>query len=146
MKSKNMQDGKAVEMLRYLSNYPRLQSFLYTNTSNDVIGNTSFNTIYGETWEKRYLGGHGVKLFDFAITVMLPQDSGTSDNNAEQLQVVQDFMIWIDEQDDARNYPNFNGCEIVNIENLQNMPNFSGVNEAGNTAKYMFQCRVRYYE
>ncbi len=146
MKSSNTLTGKAGAMLRYLSNYPRLQSFLYTNTSDDVIGNTSFNTIYGETWEKRYLGGHGVKSFDFSVSVMLPQDAGTSDNNAEQLQVAQDFMDWIDEQEANKNYPDFENCKVLAIENLQNMPNFAGVNAAGNTAKYMFQCRVHYYE
>ncbi len=146
MKQSNTLTGKAGAMLTFLQQYPRLQSFLYTNTSSEQNGNTSFNTVYGETWEKRYIGGHGLKNFDFAVSIMLPQDTGTSDNNAEQLQIAQDFMDWIDQQDTLKNYPAFEGCKVLGLENLQNMPSFAGVNEAGNTAKYMFQCRVRYYE
>lgn len=77
---------------------------------------------------------------------MLPQDEGTTQKNAEQAQTVQSFMDWIDEQNRARKFPFFEGCDVLSIENLQNMPNLAGVNEAGTVAKYMFQVRVRYYQ
>ena len=73
------------------------------------------------------------------------QDSGTSDINALQMFDVDKFMFWIDEQNEKKNFPNFGNTKIISIENLQNQPNFAGVNEAGNVAKYMFQVRVKYY-
>ena len=74
------------------------------------------------------------------------QDSaGTSDINASQMFNVDKFMAWIDEQNFKRNFPAFEGAKVIRIENLQNQPNFAGVNEAGNVAKYMFQVRVKYY-
>ena len=99
--------------------------------------------MYSDVWEKRFVRNSGIKVYEFAVVQMLPQDQGTSDINAEQAQSVQDFMDWIDEQNRAKNFPKFQGCQVLSIENLQNMPNLAG--EAGTVAKYMFQVRVRYY-
>lgn len=145
-KLSNTLTGKAGALKDFLLQYGVLQSFLHTNMSSNQEGTASINTIYGENWERKYLGGHGIKIFDFALSFILPQDTGTSDNNAKQFQIVQNFMDWIDEQEQNKNYPIFDGCTVLSIENLQNMPNFAGVDESGGTAKYMFQCRVRYYE
>lgn len=139
-------DNKNLAMLEYLSAYPAIQSFLYFNSITNELGNTSVQTVYSEAWERRYMGGHGIKQYDFAIVYMAQQDPGTSFNNAEEMQGVQEFMDWIDAQNKARNFPKFEGTRVMSIENLQNMPNLAEVNEAGNVAKYMFQCRIRYYE
>ena len=87
----------------------------------------------------------GIKVYEFAVVQMLPQDQGTSEVNAEQAQIVQDFMDWIDEQNRLRNFPKFQGCKVLSIENLQHMPNLAGVNEAGTVDLYMIKVRVRYY-
>ena len=139
-------DNKHQAMLDYLAKYPGLDAFLRFNSVTDKLGNVSVQTVYSGEWEKRYIGGHGIKQYDFAIVSMAPQDPGTSSVNAEQMQEAQKFMEWIDEQRRARNFPDFEGCKVLSIENLQNMPNLAGVNAAGNVAKYMFQYRVRYYE
>lgn len=141
-----MSDNKNIAMLEYLRQYPGLQSFLYFNSMVDQIGNTAVQTVYGEQWEKKYIHGHGVKQWDFAIVKIAPADTGTSETNADETQAVQDFMDWIDAQEEAGNYPVFEGCKVLSIENLQNMPNFAGIDNNEGTAKYMFQCRVRYYE
>lgn len=137
--------NKNQAMLDYLAQFPGLQSYLFFNSVTDEIGNTSVQTVYSEEWEKQYVRGHGIKHYDFAVVQIREQDPGTSDNNARQIQDVQEFMDWIDAQDKARNFPDFGpGARVMRIANLQNMPNFAGTNEAGNMAKYMFQCRVTY--
>lgn len=138
--------SKHEAMLDYLKKYPGLNAFLRFNSVTDELGNVSVQTVYSNQWEKRYIGGHGIKRYDFAIVSMAPQDPGTSHANAGRMQEAQNFMEWIDEQRKARNFPDFEGCKVLSIENLQNMPNLAGVNTAGNVAKYIIQCRVRYYE
>lgn len=133
-------------MLEYLKQYPGLDAFLRFNSIPDAAGNISIQTVNSSSWERRYVGGHGIRRYDFAIVSTAPQDFGTSYVNVDQMQAAQGFMVWIDEQRKARNFPDFEGCQVLSIENLQNMPDLAGVNAAGNTAKYMFQCRVRYYE
>lgn len=139
-------DNKNIAMLNYLRQYPGLQSFLYFNSMVDQIGNTAVQTVYGETWEKKFVRGHGIKQWDFAVVKIAQADTGTSDINADETQAVQDFMDWIDAQNKSQNFPVFDGCKILSIENLQNMPNFAGIDNNEGAAKYMFQCRVRYYE
>lgn len=139
-------DNKNTAMLEYLRQYPGLQSFLFFNSMVDQIGNTSVQTVSGETWEKKYVRGHGIKQWDFAMVKIAQADTGTSDINADETQAVQDFMDWIDEQNKAGNFPDFSPSKVLSIQNLQNMPNFAGIDNNEGTAKYMFQCRVRYYE
>lgn len=139
-------DNKNTAMLEYLRQYPGLQSFLYFNSMVDQIGNTAVQTVFGETWEKKYVRGHGIKQWDFAVVKIAQADTGTSDINADETQAVQDFMDWIDAQNGARNFPDFTPGKVISIQNLQNMPNFAGIDDNEGTAKYMFQCRVRYYQ
>lgn len=139
-------DNKNTAMLEYLRQYLGLQSFLFFNSMVDQIGNTSVQTVSGETWEKKYVRGHGIKQWDFAVVKIAQADTGTSDINADETQAVQDFMDWIDEQNKVGNFPDFSPSKVLSIQNLQNMPNFAGIDNNEGTAKYMFQCRVRYYE
>lgn len=138
--------SKNEAMVEYLKQYPGLQSFLHFNAITAQTGNTCVQTVYGDAWEKRQLRGHGIKRYDFALVSMVPQDPGTSNANVEQMDNAHAFMDWIEAQNKARNFPNFNGCQVLSIENLQNMPNQAGVNASGSVAKLMCQCRVRYYE
>lgn len=132
-------------MVDYLLQYPLLQSYLYFNTSTDIVGNTSIRTVSSNTWERRFLRGKGIKNYDFAVVCMTQQDTGTSDVNVTEVFNVEKFMKWIDEQNKNKNFPDFGeGIKILSIENLQNMPSFGGTNEAGNIAEYLFQVRVRY--
>mgnify|MGYP000018668175 CR=1 FL=1 len=137
---------KNKEILEFLEQCPAVQSFLFFNSAAEKSGRISVQTVYSEAWVERHIRGHGIKQYDFAVVQMLPQDEGTSENNANQAQSVQNFMDWIDEQNQKRNFPQFEGCKVLSIENLQNMPNLAGVNEAGTIARYMFQVRVRYYQ
>ena len=136
--------SKHEAMVEYLKQYPGLTSFLYFNTAANVAGNISVQTVYSDEWEEQDITGHGTKRYDFAIIFMAPQDPGTSRNNVVQMEDAQAFMDWIQEEDEQKNYPYFEDCEVYSIENLQNMPNLATANDK--VAKYMFQCRVRYYE
>lgn len=136
--------SKHEAMVEYLKQYPGLSFFLYFNTSMNTAGDISIQTVYSDEWEEQDITGHGTKRYDFAITFMALQDTGTSLNNVKKMEDAQAFMDWIREQDEQKNFPDFEGCEVYSIENLQNMPNLAAANN--HVAKYMFQCRVRYYE
>lgn len=135
---------KNAAMLEYLRQYDGLQSFLYFNVVESDVGKVALQTVYGEAWEKKFVRGHGIKHWDFALVRIAPADTGTSNTNANETQEMQKFMDWIDEQNKAQNFPKFDGCKVLSIENLQNMPNFAGINTDEGTARYMVQCRVRY--
>lgn len=136
-------ENKHKAVLNWLANYPELQSFLYFNVTKEEIEFTSVNVVSSESWDTQYLRG-GIKNYDFALVMMKQYDTGTSEINVNEIFNVQKFMDWIDEQNKNKNFPTFENVKIISIENLQNEPSFSGINEAGDIAKYMFQIRIKY--
>ena len=58
----------------------------------------------------------------------------------------QKFMEWVEKQNAIKNYPDFEGCRVKKIENLQNMPNLATVDWENKVAQYQIPCRVLYFE
>lgn len=137
--------NKHKAVLNWLANYPELQSFLYFNTVKEELEFTSVNTITNETIEKEFYGSV-IKNYDFALVMMKSYDTGTSDINVDELFNVEQFMLWIKEQNKEKKFPYFESADILEIKNLQNEPTFSGISQAGDVAKYMVQIRIRYLE
>ena len=78
---------------------------------------------------------------------MKSYSSELDDLNLETMNFAQAFMDWLDEQNDKREYPDLGeNCTVEKIENLQNMPNLSGVNYEEGLARYMIQARIIYTE
>lgn len=135
------------KLWEYLMTCPELNSYLTFNSSENILGSTSIATNYNTAWEKRYQRNHGIKRYDFAFVMYRQYDTGTSTLNINEIFDAEKFMDWIDKQDELQNFPDFGeNIRVLSIENLQNMPNLAAVDQNGATAKYMIQCRVRYYE
>ncbi|MDE6357906.1 MAG: hypothetical protein K2L15_04885 [Eubacteriales bacterium] len=145
-------ENKHKAVMEYLKEYfktleddSKLSSILYFNSVQEENNHTSVNTIVSDTWATKYFRG-GIKNYDFAMVLMRPYNTGTSDDNINEMFDIQKFMDWIDEQNKIKNFPIFEDGQVLSIQNLQNEPNLSGVNEAGDLAKYMFQIRIEYYK
>lgn len=132
-------------MHQYLS--PAIKEFLHFNSVTERENHTSLNPIFSESNIKNYTNGDVVKSYDFGITIVKPHDQGTNTINMDSIFDVQGFMKWIHLQNKLENYPNFGkNCNVMRIENLQDMPNLAGTNEDQSLSKYMFQCRVIYLQ
>ncbi|HIT73793.1 MAG TPA: hypothetical protein IAD10_09050 [Candidatus Fimicola cottocaccae] len=138
-------ENKHKAVLNWLANYPELQSFLYFNVTKEEIEFTSINTVSSDTVVEEYFQG-ALKNYDFALVMMKQYDTGTSDINVDGIFNVEKFMKWIDKQNKNKNFPFFQNAQVLSVKNLQNEPSFSGINEAGDIAKYMCQVRIEYYE
>ena len=114
------------------------------NYADGAAHSVAFLTNYAGKILKKYVRAAD-KEYGFTILITWHYSSELDDLNLQAMNLGQLFMDWIDEQNRSRNFPKFQGCKVLSIENLQNMPNLAGVNEAGTVARYMFQVRVRYY-
>lgn len=68
-----------------------------------------------------------------------------TDENIDNMEEVQKFLDWIDEQEDIHNYPIFpSNCVIEYIKNLNNIPTVTKSNN--NLARFYSQIQIRYIE
>lgn len=119
---------------------------LHFNFSDEAPDNISFLTNYSDKVIKNYVRA-SQKEYGFTILITKAYSTSADDLNLEAMNFAQRFMDWIEEQNRLKNYPDFGSdCEILKIENLQNMPNLAGVNQEEGLARYMLQCRVIYME
>lgn len=133
-------------MFDYISTYPQLSSFLYFNSIQDFVNATGVIPTSNDSTLEEYTDGSKRKEYDFAITKIADYSSDADMINIEELYSLKQFIEWVESQENTGSYPNFgNKCVIEKIEVLQGEANLAGTSENG-TAKYMFQCRVRYIE
>lgn len=117
-------------------------NFNFSPESPDKI---SLITNYSDKVRKSYITGDKEKEYGFSIIIVKPYSSDEDDLNIEAMNFAQAFMDWLEDQDRQKNYPDFGEkCRIQKMENLQNMPNLSGVNYQEGLARYMIQARIVY--
>ena len=104
-------------------------------------------TNYSDKAIKKFVTGDARKAYGFTILIIKNYSTSGDDLNLECMNFAQEFMDWIETQNEKRIYPDFGeNNEIEKIEVLQNMPNLAGVNAEEGLAKYMIQGRVLYRE
>ena len=103
-------------------------------------------TEYSGKVVKSYINGDYLKEYAFAVVIVKTYSTENDDLNIEAMDFAQGFMDWLDEQNRNKEFPEFDGCEVVSIENLQNMPNLAAVNPEEGLARYQIQGRIRYLE
>lgn len=118
--------------------------FNYSPESRDSI---SLITNYSDKIVKKYITGKVQKQYGFTIIIVKSYSSDDDDLNLEAMNFAQEFMDWLDGQNEKKDFPDFGEkCTVEKIENLQNMPNLAGINEKEGLARYMIQARIVYTE
>ncbi len=142
--------NKFKSVLDFISTCPLVGRDLYFNfvDATEAGGNTSLITNgYGEV-VKKYIDGPKLKKMEFVVrqTMPLSRQSNTSEN-VEQIQLVKEFLDWINEQGKKRNFPDFGEkCEIESVETPEGVeyPMQTGLYEG--TALYSFPFEIIYME
>lgn len=119
-------------------------NYNYSSDSPEGIG---FLTNYSDKVVKRYVRVGAEKSYGFSILVTKAYSTSHDDLNLEAMNFVQGLMDWLDGQNRDKAFPDFGPrCEVKKIENLQNMPSLAEASPEEGLARYMFQCRVVYFE
>ena len=152
-----MDKNKAI--ITYLRTCPLLtNSSLFFNFGEEKDNiKQLITTATDKTVERPYIDGSVLKRYTFTIIdykAVLYQEL-TNDiekypnENVQDILDVQGIIDWIDEQDSARNFPDFGDeCTIDEITALTDSPNINGVNTeiSPNIAKYSVAIRVQYLD
>ena len=101
---------------------------------------------YGDYLRKTDICGFKYKSYSFVFIGYEHIDTGTSDINISNMELMDSFYEWIEEQKENKNFPDFGEkCSEYDIIPLQNMANLATVSEDG-LAKYMLGVRIDYKE
>lgn len=122
-------------------------TLLNFNFSPEAADSISLITNYSDKVKKKYITGQVQKEYGFTIVIVKSYSIDQDDLNIEAMNFAQAFMDWLDKQNMRKDFPDFGEkCTIDKVENLQNMPNLSGINQEEGLARYMIQARIIYVE
>lgn len=106
--------------------------------------------------EKPYIDGSVMKRFTYTIIdyrsiayQALVKLEGYANENVEEYLDVQSIVDWIEEQNDANNYPNFGSdCIIESMRTTSSTPNLNGVDTSLTPAlaKYSIAIQIDYID
>ena len=125
----------------WISKYPNSSSWVYFNASEMEDGNTSVNSVGGDSKLREYIDGSYDAALTFEMSIVKLYDSEQSDINTDALAEIDDLVEWIENTDEELSFGN--NHRITDIEVLSLTPNIA-VNEAENLARYTFYGKVYY--
>lgn len=145
-------------VIEFLTTYPDMQSIpLFFNFINAKDNNIQFLTESNDvTLDKTFIDGSVLRRYEFTLVItksitdlaMVKPDTSNEDiwlsnENIEDMADIQNLMDWINEQGDARNYPNFGeDCVVENLHTLTNNPTLEGVNTDVTPALAMYSMSI----
>lgn len=121
-------------------------NYLYFESSDAYPGIRNIVPNYGDYTTKTDILGYKYKSYSFAFIGYEQIDTGTSDVNTTNMQIMDAFTAWLEEQRENKNFPNFGqNCSEYDIIPLQDMANLATIQDDG-LAKYMLGVRIDYKE
>nr|DAU37949.1 MAG TPA: Minor capsid protein from bacteriophage [Caudoviricetes sp.] len=101
---------------------------------------------YGDYTNRTDICGFKYKSYSFVFIGYEQLDEGTSDVNINNMNLMDTFTEWLEQQKADGNFPDFGpNCSEYDIIPLQNMANLASVQD-NNLAKYMLGVRIDYKE
>lgn len=101
---------------------------------------------YGDYVNKIDILGYKYKSYSFVFIGYEQLDPGTSEVNTQNMEIMDEFTEWLEEQQETANFPDFGDkCSEYEIVPLQNMANLAFISDDG-LAKYMLGVRIDYKE
>jgi hypothetical protein len=126
----------------WLSDYIGSDQWIDFNTSEANIGNTSLNTVTGDTKLKEYVDGSYDAALTFSISVVKMYDTEQSDLNMDAMDEMTELMSWID--DDTPSLPDFGEGYIVTDVSILDITPAVDVMPDSALAVYTFYGKVYY--
>lgn len=140
-----MADSKHKALQEWVSEFLE-NNYLYYQSANAEPGIRMIVPEFGDYVNRTDILGYKYKSYVFVFIAYEQIDTGTSDVNITNMEIMDSFNEWLEEQIEDKNYPDFgDNCDEYEIQPLQNMANLATVTEDG-LAKYMLGCRINYRE
>lgn len=119
---------------------------LYFESADAYPGIRTIVPQYGEYINSTDICGFKYKSYTFLFIGYEQIDTGTSDVNTTNMEIMDRFTEWLENQKEVENFPDFGPkCSEYDIIPLYDMANLATIQDDG-LAKYMLGCRIDYKE
>lgn len=110
-----------------------------------VSDNTSLNSVSGERKITEFIDGSYTAELYFSISMVKGYDSETSLTNIDSIFEIENFMDWIDDDDNLKKLNFGDDVKLLELDVMQNVPTIL-VDSEQNLAKYQFQACIQYIQ
>lgn len=137
---------KAEQISEYIKTYPNLYEWLYFNVILNTPGNSALLTDSDNVLQE-FIDGAKEREYIFSVAMSKNYDSsGTSNVNMEALKEVENFIAWIESNDELSIFPDFGEkCDISSMEVIDQVPQAS-IDAEKNIAYYTVSMKINYTE
>lgn len=132
------------QIKNWIQQYEPISSdWIYFNVVNFEAGFVSLNSVTtSKLVSKDVLGNRTIDLL-VAVAMIKEYDNGTSNNNLDAIQEVDNFASWVENQVE---YPDFGAGKTVEKIEISDNGYTPAIDADNNLAKYEFTIRFRYKE
>lgn len=137
-----MADSKHNAVWEWLMECPMIRNMFFNFSQSDLEDTV---LIPSDSIVERYIDGSTLRHYDVELVRFMPVSFDANDAaNITVLMDVEALAEWVEQQNDARNFPEFPPGEAV--QEITAMPSESGYVAAqdGNRAKYMIPLQIEY--
>ncbi len=140
-----MADSKHKVLQDWVSTFLE-NNYLYFESAEAYPGIRMVVPQYGDYTDRVDILGYKYKSYTFIFIAYEQIDTGTSDVNVANMELMDEFLEWVETQKEANNFPDFGkNCDEYELVPLQNMANLATVSDNG-LAKYMLGIKIKYRE
>lgn len=136
--------NKNQAVYNWLKTYNKFENLFFnfsygTNKNNTMLPQPNDYIDYED------ITGSKVRYYTFSISHFKHYTNLPTTENIDNMEEVQEFLNWVDEQNRNKNFPKFpENCTIEYIKNLTDIPNVSKSNN--NLVRFYSQIQIKYIE
>lgn len=136
--------NKNQAVYNWLKTYNKFSNLLF-NFSYGTNKNTTMLPQPNDYIDYEDITGSKVRYYTFSISHFKHYTNLPTTENIDNMEEVQEFLNWVDEQNRNKNFPKFpENCTIEYIKNLTDIPNVSKSNN--NLVRFYSQIQIKYIE
>lgn len=136
--------NKNQAVYNWLKTYNKFKNLLF-NFSYGTNKNTTMLPQPNDYIDYEDITGSKVRYYTFSISHFKHYTNLPTTENIDNMEEVQEFLNWVDEQNRNKNFPKFpENCTIEYIKNLTDIPNVSKSNN--NLVRFYSQIQIKYIE
>lgn len=137
---------KAAEVIKWAKGWPGFEDYLKLNAIVTLDGEAALVTNPVDHATTVYIDGTADRRFLFMMRMILPWSSGYDTVNQTSLEMAVNLYDWVAEQNEAKNYPKWEGTAIDSVFPTKSYPELGYIYEEDQLAEYIVEVEIDFTE